>query len=203
MASLFDAINAAAAALSADAEVKSEKVKSEKSSPSVKPRVQPKAAVTNGQNGSNGRVKPKQPTKPTNPTEGAAPKAQPTAQPKTDTPKQKAASKREQNGAGSSSAEREQARPKVKGGASYVIPAEFKLAIETYLNGRADMKAKLSAKGKSIDGCCDYIFDVMRKRAEKQRGGKSAVGLYAPPDEIFGLAVHYYDETDEALKSEK
>ena len=93
--------------------------------------------------------------------------------------------------------------PKSKGGAKYVIPAEFKQAIEDHLKGRADMKEKLSKKGKSIDGCCDYIFDVMRKRAEKERGGKSAVGLYANPDEIFGLACHYYDETDEALKAEK
>ena len=93
--------------------------------------------------------------------------------------------------------------PKTKGGAKYVIPAEFKQAIEHHLQGRADMKEKLSKKGKSIDGCCDYIFDVMRRRAEKQRAGKSAVGLYADPQEIFGLAVHYYDETDEALKSEK
>ena len=93
--------------------------------------------------------------------------------------------------------------PKTKGGAKYVIPAEFKQAIEDHLKGRADMKEKLSKKGKSIDGCCDYIFDVMRKRAEKERGGKSAVGLYSNPDEIFGLACHYYDETDEALKAEK
>lgn len=93
--------------------------------------------------------------------------------------------------------------PKTKGGAKYVIPAEFKQAIEDHLKSRADMKEKLSKKGKSIDGCCDYIFDVMRKRAEKERGGKSAVGLYANPDEIFGLACHYYDETDEALKAEK
>lgn len=93
--------------------------------------------------------------------------------------------------------------PKTKGGAKYVIPAEFKQAIEDHLQGRADMKEKLTKKGKSIDGCCDYIFDVMRRRAEKERGGKSAVGLYADPQEIFGLAVHYYDETDEALKAEK
>jgi len=92
--------------------------------------------------------------------------------------------------------------PKTKGGAKYVIPAEFKQAIEDHLKGRADMKEKLSKKGKSIDGCCDYIFDVMRKRAEKERGGKSAVGLYANPDEIFGLACHYYDESEEALKEE-
>lgn len=93
--------------------------------------------------------------------------------------------------------------PKTKGGAKYVIPAEFKQAIEDHLQGRADMKEKLTKKGKSIDGCCDYIFDVMRRRAEKERGGKSAVGLYADPQEIFGLAVHYYDEADEALKAEK
>ena len=92
--------------------------------------------------------------------------------------------------------------PKTKGGAKYVIPAEFKQAIEDHLKGRADMKEKLSKKGKSIDGCCDYIFDVMRKRAEKNRGGKSAVGLYANPDEIFGLACHYYDDSEEDLKEE-
>jgi len=92
--------------------------------------------------------------------------------------------------------------PKTKGGAKYIIPAEFKQAIEEHLKGRADMKEKLSKKGKSIDGCCDYIFDVMRRRAEKERKGQSAVGLYADPQEIFGLAVHYYDESDESLKAE-
>ena len=95
-----------------------------------------------------------------------------------------------------------QTSQKQKGGASYVIPKEFKQAIETYLNSRADMRSKLSAKGKSLDGCCDYIFDVMRKRAEKNRGGKSAVGMYVDPQEVFGLAVHYYDENDSALRSE-
>lgn len=92
--------------------------------------------------------------------------------------------------------------PKVKSGAMYVIPKEFKEAIENHLNGRPDMADKLSKEGKTIDGCCEYIFDVMRKRAEKQRGSKSAVGLYASPDEIFSLAVHYYDEKDEDLKKE-
>lgn len=187
MSSLFDAINAAAAALNAGAE----SVKSQcngTTEPRVKPRVQPKSAGANGangQNGSNGRVKPKaQPTKPNNPTEGTAPKGSTKSNPQP-------------------SDIGHQTSQKQKGGASYVIPKEFKQAIETYLNSRADMKAKLSAKGKSLDGCCDYIFDVMRKRAEKNRGGKSTVGMYVDPQEVFGLAVHYYDETDEALKSEK
>ncbi len=153
---------------------------------SVKPkqRVQPKGSIPTPDPSRNGWEKKVQPkVQPKGST--AQPKAQPTEKPKAGTTAPKTDT------------------PKAKGGASYVIPKEFKQAIEDYLNGRADMKAKLSAKGKTIDGCCDYIFDVMRKRAEKQRGGKSAVGLYAPPDEIFGLAVHYYDETDEALKSEK
>jgi hypothetical protein len=93
--------------------------------------------------------------------------------------------------------------PRSKGGAKYVIPAEFKQAIEDHLKSRPDMADKLTKKDKSIDGCCDYIFDKMRKRAEQNRGGKSAVGLYAPPEEIFGMAVHYYDESDEDLKKEK
>lgn len=92
--------------------------------------------------------------------------------------------------------------PKTKGGAKYIIPASFKQAIEAHLKGRADMAEKLKNPGKSIDGCCDYIFDVMRKRAEKERAGKSAVGMYAEPDEIFGLAVHYFDESEESLKKE-
>lgn len=92
---------------------------------------------------------------------------------------------------------------KTKGGAKYVIPKEFKQAIEDYLNRRDDMANKLKNPEKSMDGCCEYIYGVMLKRAEKQRGGARAVGLYADPNEIFGLAVHYYDETNEDLEKEK
>ena len=114
-----------------------------------------------------------------------------------------ASEKRERSGKAAPKSAPKTDSPKTKGGAKYVIPAEFKQAIENHLQGRADMKEKLSKKGKSIDGCCDYIFDVMRKRAEKERGGARAVGLYSDPNEIFGLAVHYYDETEESLKAEK
>ena len=91
--------------------------------------------------------------------------------------------------------------PKTQGGAKYVIPAEFKAQIEAYLYTRPDID--MNKKGKSIDGCCEYIFGVMLKRAQKARDGKSAVGMYAPPEEIYGMAVHYYDESDEDLKNEK
>lgn len=91
--------------------------------------------------------------------------------------------------------------PKTQGNAKYIIPAEFKAQIEAYLYTRPDID--MSKKGKSIDGCCEYIFGVMLKRAQKERGGKTAVGMYAPPEEIYGMAVHYYDESDEDLKNEE
>ena len=92
--------------------------------------------------------------------------------------------------------------PKAKGGAKYVIPKEFKQAIEDYLTGRPDMAEKLKQAGKSIDKCCEYIYGRMLKRAQKERGGATTVGMYVAPEEIFGMAVHYYDETDEDLKKE-
>jgi len=66
----------------------------------------------------------------------------------------------------------------------------FKTAIETYLKGRPDMAGKMQAKGKSIDGCCAYIIGEMRKRAK----GSQAIAV--TDDEVFGLAVHYYDESE-------
>ncbi len=92
--------------------------------------------------------------------------------------------------------------PKTKGGAKYVIPKEFKQAIEDYLNGRKDMAEKLKQPGKSIDKCCEYIYGRMLKRAQKERGGATEMAYAIPRDEIYGMAVHYYDETDEDLKKE-
>lgn len=91
---------------------------------------------------------------------------------------------------------------KTKGGASYVIPAEFKEAIEAYLYSRPDIIDNLVKPDKSIDGCCDYIFSKMLKVAKKNRNGKTAVGIFRSPDEIYAMAVHYYDESDEDLKKE-
>ena len=185
MASLFDAINAAAAALSANAETTESRVK-----PRVQPktRVQPKGSRPTPNPSRDGGEQAGAKSEPVRPKVMPSVAASPKAASKPAKPTAKAAPKTD--------------TAKVKGGASYVIPAEFKQAIETYLNSRPDMKGKLSAKGKTIDGCFDYIFDVMRKRAEKNRGGKSAVGMYVDPQEVFGLAVHYYDESEEALKAE-
>lgn len=65
----------------------------------------------------------------------------------------------------------------------------FKQAVQSYLDDRAktdDLFAKSYAKkNKSIDKCCEYIIGEAKKRG-------TAVAM--SDTEVFGLAVHYYDE---------
>lgn len=74
----------------------------------------------------------------------------------------------------------------------------FESAIKEYLDARAkeDVKfaEKYSNEKKSIEECCRFILGEMRKKAKS--------GMYGATDEeVFGLAVHYYDEED--IKVEK
>lgn len=65
----------------------------------------------------------------------------------------------------------------------------FQDTIKSYLDERAktdDLFAKVYAKSnKSLKECCDYIMGEAKKRG-------NAVAM--TDDEVFGLAVHYYDE---------
>jgi hypothetical protein len=65
----------------------------------------------------------------------------------------------------------------------------FEQAIKTYLDNRAkedELFAKTYAKpNKSIDECCKYILQEARKRG-------NAVAM--TDEEVYGMAVHYYDE---------
>ena len=67
----------------------------------------------------------------------------------------------------------------------------FKEAIKSYLDERAgtdELFAKYYAKeNKNLDECCSYIMGEARKRG-------NAVAM--SDTEVFGLAVHYYDEDD-------
>ena len=67
---------------------------------------------------------------------------------------------------------------------------EFEKTIKAYLDNRAssdELFAKSYAKeGKSIQECCRYII------AEVRKSGR----LGFADDEIYGIAVHYYDEDD-------
>lgn len=67
----------------------------------------------------------------------------------------------------------------------------FKNIIKSYLEERArtdELFAKSYAKeNKNLDECCSYIMGEAKKLG-------NAVAM--KDDEVFGLAVHYYDEDD-------
>ena len=65
----------------------------------------------------------------------------------------------------------------------------FEQAIKTYLDNRAkedELFEKTYAKpNKSVEECCKYILQEARKRG-------NAVAM--TDEEVYGMAVHYYDE---------
>ena len=67
----------------------------------------------------------------------------------------------------------------------------FKQAIKAYLDKRAEEDSlfapKYANEKKSIDECCSYIIGEARKRG-------NAVAI--SDEEVYGMAVHYYDEDD-------
>lgn len=72
------------------------------------------------------------------------------------------------------------------------VNQSFKMAIQSYLEKKAkedSLFAVTYAKdNKNLDECCDYIIGEARKR------GGNAVAM--TDDEVFGIAIHYYDEDD-------
>ncbi|MBS1321393.1 MAG: hypothetical protein HP046_16200 [Parabacteroides sp.] len=68
---------------------------------------------------------------------------------------------------------------------------EFKDIIQKYLEQRAAedvlFAPKFSNPKKNIDKCCRYILGEARKRGNE---------VVMDDSEVYGLAVHYYDEDD-------
>lgn len=68
------------------------------------------------------------------------------------------------------------------------VSRSFKDTIKAYLDQRAQsdplFATSYQKEGKSIDECCNYIVQEVQKMQVN--------GLV--DDEVFGLAVHYYDE---------
>lgn len=67
----------------------------------------------------------------------------------------------------------------------------FKNTIKSYLDERAKtdelFAASYAKENKNLDECCSYILGEAKKRG-------NAVAM--ADDEVFGMAVHYYDEDD-------
>lgn len=72
------------------------------------------------------------------------------------------------------------------------VNQSFRMAIQSYLEKKAKEDSLFAVtyakENKSIEECCDYIIGEARKR------GGNAVAM--TDDEVFGMAVHYYDEDD-------
>lgn len=71
----------------------------------------------------------------------------------------------------------------------------FETAIKTFLDNLAkedEMFAKSYAKpNKSISECCKYIFQQVDKN---RKNNERCVAC--TDEEVYGLAIHYYDEDD-------
>lgn len=65
--------------------------------------------------------------------------------------------------------------------------------IGNYLLSRDDIQENLKKKNKSLDECFDYVLNEISKKCVKNGN----IGYVAGDDqELFYLAVHYYDEDD-------
>ena len=65
--------------------------------------------------------------------------------------------------------------------------------VEKFAQGDAVFASKYEKSGKDIEGCCRYIKSEARKQAQN---GCAVI----KDDEVFGWAVHYFDEEMTAPK---
>ena len=74
----------------------------------------------------------------------------------------------------------------------------FEIAIKTFLEEKAQtdprLAGRLKLESKSMQDCCKYIIQQVRKKAKE---------MYAActDAEVYGLALHYWDEDDIKLES--
>ena len=85
---------------------------------------------------------------------------------------------------------KEQEQKKSAPGSGSKVSGPFKEAIKAYLDKRAaedELFAKTYAKAnKNLDECCNYILQQVKK--------SGCCGF--ADEEIYGMAIHYYDEDD-------
>ena len=80
--------------------------------------------------------------------------------------------------------------------------------VEKFAQGDAVFASKYEKSGKDIAGCCRYIKSEARKQAQnvcaafKSEARKQAQNVCAAfkDDEVFGWAVHFFDEEMTAAK---
>lgn len=77
----------------------------------------------------------------------------------------------------------------------------FKEVLKNYLDKRAQEDKQFAASyakpNKSLEECCKYII----REVEKVRDKAQCVPVQS--DEVFGMAIHYYDEDDIVVEEPK
>lgn len=68
------------------------------------------------------------------------------------------------------------------------------IQIAKYLSSRDDLKENLKKENKSLDECFRYILHEIANKYRKNNEQK--LWVYGKDEEIYALAVHYYDEDD-------
>ena len=66
--------------------------------------------------------------------------------------------------------------------------------IGNYLKSRNDMQENLKKENKSLDECFRYILNEIAK--EYRKNNENSLYVSGDDEEIYALAVHYYDEDD-------
>ena len=74
--------------------------------------------------------------------------------------------------------------------------------VEEHAAKDAIFAAKMKAEGKSMDGCLNYIGGHFYRQAQK-RHKSGFVGMGGDDRLLCGMAIHYFDETDEELEREE
>lgn len=74
----------------------------------------------------------------------------------------------------------------------------FQIAIRAYLDQMAKHDAQFALKyrnpNKSLQECCNYILNQVKRLATQGDNGVKRNGFL--DEEIFGMAIHYYDEAE-------
>lgn len=68
------------------------------------------------------------------------------------------------------------------------------IQIGKYLSSRDDMQENLKKENKSLDECFRYVLNEIANKYRKNNEKK--LWVYGQDEEIYALAVHYYDEDD-------
>ena len=78
-------------------------------------------------------------------------------------------------------------------------PEKQKLLDHLVKNATEELAAKIKEGGKTLDGAWKFILSYAKSKIDpKKRNG--SVGVYVPPEEVFGMMMHYFEDEKEGAE---